>query len=238
MPRKKVSKNKPADSRTQTPGEGYRVVVVRQRAPALLTATVAVASVVVVALLAVLIYRLALSDETGLASPGPQMTAAPVEQNSSGHGGPDPRIEAAIAGGAVYVGQDICAECHREQAERMSRLRMSRAIERLQGADLQNSRCLGCHTTGLGQPLAAGLAPTDMVNVQCEACHGPGSKYVELMRSGYQSGDPAFAAKAAEAGLLARPDKTTCLQCHHDEPGQPPWQYEQHREFIKHWDEF
>jgi len=179
-------------------------------------------------------------------SPLPQPPTVNVPQQSADdahdHDTSDPRIESAIARGAVFVGQSECVECHKDEAEKMSQVRMSRAIELLQNSvdvptAMNEPQCLGCHVTGYGKPLAAGLTLPDMYNVQCEACHGPGSKYIEIMKNGYSSDDPTMVQKAIEAGLLTKPDKTTCLQCHHDEPGGLPWSYEQHREFIKHWSE-
>ena len=46
----------------------------------------------------------------------------------------------------------------------------------------RDADCIGCHTTGFGQPggFAGTRRPgsqTDLIDVECEACHGPGAKH-------------------------------------------------------------
>jgi hypothetical protein len=49
----------------------------------------------------------------------------------------------------------------------------------------------------------ADLTP-ELVNVQCEACHGPGKAHVE--------------SEGSSGSITARPDEATCRTCH--TPGQ------------------
>jgi hypothetical protein len=44
-----------------------------------------------------------------------------------------------------------------------------------------NYDCIGCHVTGWQRPGSAGLAQVEkarLTDVQCEVCHGPGSRHI------------------------------------------------------------
>jgi hypothetical protein len=73
-----------------------------------------------------------------------------------------------------------------------------------------------CHTTGFertpGGDFIAGVdgfetpeSTPELGGVGCEACHGPGSRHVEV---------PGDRAAAWRTGFRPRPGLTTCLQCH------------------------
>jgi hypothetical protein len=72
---------------------------------------------------------------------------------------------------------------------------------------MTDERCLLCHTTGTQDPdtLFADTWRREE-GVSCEACHGPGSAYV----------DPAVMADResflAHGGII--PDQKTCQSCH------------------------
>ena len=76
--------------------------------------------------------------------------------------------------------------------------------------------CLRCHTTGFGRPggfISLEKTP-DMINVQCEMCHGPGSIYAEMMlkkRGTYTRQD-----YITKGGMTMPSDKTNvCTEsCH------------------------
>jgi thiol-disulfide isomerase/thioredoxin len=78
-----------------------------------------------------------------------------------------------------YKGDTFCGACHRVPALSWSLTHHSIAWRTLvlAGQD-QNPECTGCHVTGNGKP--SGWAPdphNKMVNVGCEACHGPGGPH-------------------------------------------------------------
>ena len=65
-----------------------------------------------------------------------------------------------------------------------------------------NRDCVSCHVTGWMEPGGATLAFTEHLrNVQCESCHGPGSKHVDAD------------GKALDS-LVRAPAKERCLTCH------------------------
>jgi hypothetical protein len=95
----------------------------------------------------------------------------------------------------AYVGAERCRLCHRAVYTTWSRTPHFRATEAV-AAEPDHGDCLRCHATG----------PEALPGVQCEACHGPGSRYwrPEVMM------DPQ---KAKEAGLID-PDESVCRNCH------------------------
>lgn len=98
-----------------------------------------------------------------------------------------------------FIGITQCKLCHMPHFESWSTTKMSKAYDLLKpgvrrdkkkAAGLKPNKdytrdpgCLVCHTTGYGQKggfISIEETP-DMINVQCEMCHGPGSIYVEMM---------------------------------------------------------
>lgn len=104
-------------------------------------------------------------------------------------------------GQAVYVGVDRCLECHEEVQAFWDKDRHHEAWATLvEQKKTFDAECVSCHVTGYGKPGGSILGKTDgRQDVQCEACHGPGSKHAE-------SEDPD--------DLVAHPKATTCEQCH------------------------
>ncbi len=122
-----------------------------------------------------------------------------------------PQGSPAPTGNFKYVGVAACAMCHKGPSkgsiyETWLASDHAKAFENL-GAENQGNRvCLACHTTGQGKPLAANVTPEKMVNVQCEACHGPGSEYKTLA---VMKNRP----EALKKGLVL-PTREVCLGCH------------------------
>lgn len=100
----------------------------------------------------------------------------------------------------AYVGVKVCKGCHYVQYLSWQETSMANAFELLKpgvraeeklkaGLDpnkdyTHDRKCIGCHTTGYGKAGGfVGLEFTpDLVGVQCEMCHGPGSEYVKIMK--------------------------------------------------------
>lgn len=98
-----------------------------------------------------------------------------------------------------YVGIDNCKTCHMPHYESWSETRMSKAFELLKPGERREAKkaagldpekdytkdpnCLGCHTTGYGEPGGfVNLSSTpEMTGVQCEMCHGAGGRYTKMM---------------------------------------------------------
>jgi len=78
-----------------------------------------------------------------------------------------------------YKGDNFCGACHRVPTLSWSLTHHSLAWSTLVVAgEHENPECTGCHVTGSGQPTGWTDEPHNkMVNVGCEACHGPGGPH-------------------------------------------------------------
>jgi hypothetical protein len=112
-----------------------------------------------------------------------------------------------------YAGSGRCISCHSAEMARWVVTDHAVAWQSLltrQATD--NPECIGCHSTGFGQPGGFGELSTASVRkykaVQCEACHGP-------MR-GHPEDDAIHAVPITEQ---------TCRQCH-DPANSPDFELE------------
>jgi hypothetical protein len=125
----------------------------------------------------------------------------------------------APAGASAYVGQAVCASCHAEEDAFWHGTGHARAYKTLSDQYKEfNLDCVGCHVTGYNRP--GGSTVTHMQtlqNVQCEACHGAGSRHAE------SSGDTNL--------ITLSPDPNVCRGCHQtphvaeDWNAQDAWQH-------------
>ncbi len=79
-----------------------------------------------------------------------------------------------------YIGESACAVCHPRQSSFWKGTRHATAYETLVKKNSHmDLECIGCHTTGYGMTggFTLGMMKPDLMNVQCEACHGPGGKH-------------------------------------------------------------
>jgi len=119
--------------------------------------------------------------------------------------------------GDHYLGDKTCRRCHETEYQKYLNQGHAHAFETLVKAERDATpECLACHVTGLGQ--AGGFiskqSTPDLVNVQCENCHGMGTKHPD--------GSTPIAADA-------------CIQCHTHEQS-PNFNYDEALEKINHWD--
>jgi len=115
--------------------------------------------------------------------------------------------------GTEYVGKDACFECHPEATAHWAQTPHAEAWRTIVDRGEQNNPdCLGCHTTGFGEPggFADPAAGKALVNVQCEACHGPMGLHVTQAGAGPQV--------RPDPGLPVR--EATCTGCH--DPANSP----------------
>jgi len=113
---------------------------------------------------------------------------------------------AAEAGAPRYVGVEACGKCHKPAVDFWKTTVHAQAWKTLVDVDKQyNYDCIGCHVTGWQKAGGVNLATVEkkkLVDVQCEVCHGPGSKHVadagSMSRARWCDGRPiAFAPTPA-----------------------------------------
>lgn len=133
-----------------------------------------------------------------------------------------------------YVGSNKCVLCHEEmddsvkqwekskEAKAMDALKSKEAKEHSKDPE-NDPKCLKCHTTGFEN---GGYSLSDHPKkrkkhegVTCEACHGPGENYVEVMVKADEEkkyGEETVKTCVAK-GLIEKPDEKVCKGCHNDE---------------------
>jgi hypothetical protein len=151
-----------------------------------------------------------------------------------------------------YVGVKTCGMCHKkanqgEQLKIWEGSAHAKAFKTLQSAEAdkiaaekglktkaaESPKCLKCHVTGYGEDASLFDKKFSMEDgVQCEACHGPGSKYKSSKTMKDQ-------AKAVAAGLIVFADdaaiKTKCETCHNDKsPTFKEFDFKKMWDKIKH----
>ncbi len=117
-----------------------------------------------------------------------------------------------------FTGSNLCLRCHLASHPRhVARWRMlkfkpfDKVMTKLEevrrrGLKLDESRCLGCHTTAFNELTGHYLED----RVTCESCHGPGGFYAELMAGGRARDG----AELARANILETRSDRVCLNCH------------------------
>lgn len=143
--------------------------------------------------------------------------------------------------GADFVGAEKCGECHTKAFAKWSTTGHAKAFESLRKGRrgiprLYDPECLACHVAGW-HPQEVFRYETGYLNEkasahllgnQCENCHGPGSKHIELVESG----------ELIEARKLVRVTKkqaenSACYSCH-DLDNSPHFSFETYWPKIAH----
>ena len=121
-----------------------------------------------------------------------------------------------------YIGNRKCRLCHFEYFKEWEKDPHANAFTRL--GMKNNPYCLKCHTTGYRGPqgfVSEKITP-ELRGVQCEACHGPGSRHKD---------------NPSNKGALPIGRKidyeTVCIKCH-DRNWTPEFNYENYRKRIEH----
>ena len=109
----------------------------------------------------------------------------------------------AAADQASYVGVDVCSSCHPGARKVWNATPHGRAYATLSSQFKEfNLECVSCHVTGYEKPGGSTVTHVaGLQDVQCEVCHGPGSKHV---------------ARPTDPSLMpGAPAASSCVQCHH-----------------------
>ncbi|MBL6944938.1 MAG: hypothetical protein ISR56_11305, partial [Bacteroidales bacterium] len=113
-----------------------------------------------------------------------------------------------------YIGAAKCKMCHNKPAtgaqyKQWAETKHAKAMESLKGDEVNNPKCLKCHSTAgsVNEDLIATLTVSE--GVSCETCHGPGS--------GYKSNTIMKDRDKALAMGMIMPTEKLCLECHNDQ---------------------
>ncbi|TDI46397.1 MAG: hypothetical protein E2P00_02420 [Acidobacteria bacterium] len=83
---------------------------------------------------------------------------------------------------ATYAGSETCGTCHLETMLSWKLTSHATAFDTLVAKNQDFSEeCVGCHTVGFGRRdgFVNAKATPELIHVQCESCHGPGSLHVK-----------------------------------------------------------
>lgn len=128
------------------------------------------------------------------------LAAGPAWTADSTKAAEKPAVEPKVESKFHYVGETKCKTCHKAQYESWTATKHAKAWTALKPEEQKKAECMGCHMTGKTE------ADSMLVNVACEACHGPGSEYrkMNVMKD----------AKLAAANGLLPITEATCTRCH------------------------
>ena len=101
-----------------------------------------------------------------------------------------------------YAGDGVCRTCHEREYQDWLLTPHSIAWDSLANGDKwRDPECVACHVTGKDRPggFSGPETTLQMVNVQCEVCHGPGGGHAG-----------AASATAPDPGVM----KKVCVTCH------------------------
>jgi len=127
-----------------------------------------------------------------------------------------PRTPEVLAANG-YLGWENCKMCHEAIYDKWSTTPHAKAFETLAKDDKWNDvSCLPCHTTGYEAAASKDSIDVkpEMWNVQCEACHGMGTKH-------------------QRGGMAATVSETSCRTCHTPE-WSPNFNYTEALKKIDH----
>ncbi len=121
----------------------------------------------------------------------------------------------AEPGRAHFSGEASCLRCHKAAARFCERTAHAHAWRTLEAVGKTgHGDCVSCHVTGYGEVGGSSLGfSKGLENVQCEACHGPGSIHVE--KRGLEK----------PLALSTRTPESVCAHCH-NEKHSDTFQYE------------
>jgi hypothetical protein len=121
----------------------------------------------------------------------------------------------APSGTARYMGGSVCASCHEDATTFWQGTGHASAYATLSTQFKEfNLDCVGCHVTGYGRPGGSTVTHVDRLkDVQCEACHGPGSRHVE------GGGNTDL--------ITLTPAESACRSCHHAPHVADDWDLKQ-----------
>ena len=160
-------------------------------------------------------------------------------------------------GDAIYVGAEKCKNCHsspkkgdpygmwmKEKHSKAYTVLASDEAKKLGAtkniAEPQKSDdCLKCHVAAVGVAAEKKHKKFDPTQgVQCESCHGPGSKHVEARLKADEVEDDSKPVAIGKDEIIGSPTAETCRKCHNkqDSPNYKPFAFKKYFKQIAHLD--
>ncbi len=102
----------------------------------------------------------------------------------------------------TYVGSKTCKKCHLKQYKSWEQTKMAKTFDTLKANESTDKK--------------ARRRAAKLVGVGCEACHGPGSRYVELHKEIQDQGRKYRSAEMHAAGMF-KIGPEVCAACHNTE---------------------
>lgn len=157
--------------------------------------------------------------------------------------------------GFKFVGAKACGACHVQAYEKWKSSKHAKAFESIkhgrggyEGEEgisrIHDPECLSCHVTGWNPqevfPYESGYFNIEqsahLQGQQCENCHGPGSKHVEvelLARKENRVVDGLVAQRNFMKLSYKTAEEQICLKCH-DHENSPKFDFEKYWEEVRH----
>ncbi|MFZ3071702.1 MAG: multiheme c-type cytochrome [Thermodesulfobacteriota bacterium] len=127
--------------------------------------------------------------------------------------------ERKVSSNGPFLGDSNCVSCHQPFMDAWKGSRHAGAFNTLvKAGKSKDPECVKCHTTGFGEEggFYSNTSTPGLVNVQCEACHGPGREHGR-----------DFTAPTSSVV------ESVCLRCH-TEDNSPDFDFRRYLEKIKH----
>jgi hypothetical protein len=127
---------------------------------------------------------------------------------------------AAMVTADHYLGEKTCRRCHEAEYQKLAQQPHAHAFDTLVKSERQTApECIRCHVVGYGQAggFVSKASTPDFVHVQCESCHGMGTRHDDMVAGKMTVGPQA------------------CLSCHTAEQ-DADFNFEAALAKIVHWE--
>ncbi len=118
----------------------------------------------------------------------------------------------------TYAGTKACTACHLKQWMAWKKTKHATdSFAKLPAKYKTDATCLPCHSTGYGA--ASGFkdetSTPNLAGTTCEACHGPGSKHVEVAKPFISKKTLTAEETASIRGTIYKVlPQNVCMRCH------------------------
>jgi len=138
---------------------------------------------------------------------------------------------------SYYMGSKSCQQCHMNQYSQWEKTKHAVAFKTIESEDeASRAECYPCHTTGFKTSNGFRNLQTtpDMINVQCEECHGTRFLHVRIQKNSSSRTSFSDQNSARQQDRLNNAiNSATCTKCHSEERDSD-FDYEKALKAISH----